>query len=189
MKRVHWFVIIIFALNFFILKTITVAQSDSQQNAPKLLYVKTDKENLRLSPNGTIIGQVDKSTELNLLDQKGKWVKVAIVAWMWEPSTTEDKGATLGPQYKASIIMLETLEDAQSVLTRLKAGEDFGVLAKGKSIHPTAAKDGDLGFFRKGDFSPEFERAIFAVQKGQTTGIVEVKLQDKIYFCIFKRTQ
>ena len=130
-----------------------------------------------------------KSTELTVLDKQGKWLKVAVIGWIWEASTTPDKDITLGPKYRASIIMLEDRETATSVLTRLKNGEDFGVMAKSKSIHPTAKKDGDLGFFRQGDFSTEFEKAIFGVKAGNLTGIVDIKVQDKTYYCIFKRVK
>ena len=191
MKRVfNWFVILPMILILLAAtNTFVFAQSGQQRATPKSLYVKTDKENLRISPQGTVIGQVNKSAELTLLDKKGKWVKVAVIAWIWAPSVTENKDVTLGPKFRASLIMLEARTEAEAVLAKIKAGEDFGVLAKAKSIHPTSAKSGDLGFFRKGDFSAEFERAIFAVNPGQLTGIVEIKPQDTTYFCIFKRTQ
>lgn len=188
MKKLYWVVIlstIFTTLSPF--SNVLHGQQNQQRPAPEIYYVKTDRENVRLSPNGSIIGQVNKSTELTVLDKQGKWLKVAIIAWIWEASTTTDKETTLGPKYRASIIMLETRASAEEVLTRLKAGEDFGVLAKAKSIHPTAEKEGDLGSFRKGDFSAEFERAIFAVKPGQITGIVEVKANEATYHCIFKR--
>lgn len=190
MKKLYRYILLSFIfISLCISNNFVLGQESQKQSAPKLHYVKSDQENIRLSPNGSIIGQVKKSTELTVLDKQGKWIKVAVIGWIWEASTSSDKESTLGPKYRASIIMLETREEAEAVLTRLKAGEDFGILAKAKSVHPTANKDGDLGFFRKGEFSPEFERAIFAVKPDQFTGIVDVKVQDETYYCIFKRVK
>ncbi|MBN2088972.1 peptidylprolyl isomerase [candidate division KSB1 bacterium] len=85
--------------------------------------------------------------------------------------------------------MLEFRQDAEDVLNQLKAGKTFEEMAQLKSIHPTAPKGGDLGFFRKGDFNEKFETAIFALQANQVSGIVEITLENKTYFCIFKRVQ
>ncbi len=163
--------------------------SASYSQNQKTIFLKTDKENLRLSPQGTVIGQISRGVELIELERQGKWVKVAFSAWVWAASTTEVKDEALGPKNRASIIMLEFKQDADDVLTQIKAGKTFEEMAQLKSIHPTAPKGGDLGFFRKGDFNEKFETAIFALQPNQVSGIVEITLENKTYFCIFKRVQ
>lgn len=63
---------------------------------------------------------------------------------------------------------------AQEILERARAGEDFAVLAKKYSADKaSAAKGGDLGFFGKGVMMPAFEKAVFGMQKGQVSDIVE----------------
>lgn len=180
MKRVIWLAIT---------SCLVVLFSFSAIYSQKIIFLKAEKENLRLSPQGTIIGQISKGTELIELERQGKWVKVAFSAWIWAASTTEAKDEALGPKNRASIIMLEFRQDAEDVLNQLKAGKTFEEMAQLKSIHPTAPKGGDLGFFRKGDFNEKFETAIFALQANQVSGIVEITLENKTYFCIFKRVQ
>lgn len=57
---------------------------------------------------------------------------------------------------------------AEDLVKRLRAGEDFAKLAKEHSADPgSAAQGGDLGLFGKGMMVPEFEAAAFALNKGE----------------------
>jgi peptidyl-prolyl cis-trans isomerase D len=68
----------------------------------------------------------------------------------------------------------EARKKAESVLARLKAGEDFGQLAKAVSEDPgSAVKGGDLGFFERGQMVPEFESVAFSLPPGQTSELVK----------------
>ncbi len=73
-------------------------------------------------------------------------------------------------EIKASHILVKTEDEAQKVLSRLKKGEKFETVAKAVSIDTGSAKNGgDLGFFKKGQMVPEFERAAAALKAGETT--------------------
>jgi peptidyl-prolyl cis-trans isomerase SurA len=62
----------------------------------------------------------------------------------------------------------------KDLLDSLKAGAQFAALAKQYSQDAgTAPQGGELGFVRRGQFVKEFETAVFALNEGQTSGIVE----------------
>jgi peptidyl-prolyl cis-trans isomerase D len=53
-------------------------------------------------------------------------------------------------------------------IRRVKAGEDFAKVAREVSEDPgSATNGGDLGFVKKGEVVPEFEKAAFALKKGE----------------------
>lgn len=84
---------------------------------------------------------------------------------------------------KASHILISTGEnpeeskaEAESILARAKAGEDFAELAAEYSDDQgTAQNGGDLGWFGKGAMVPEFEKAAFDANVGEATGVVETQ--------------
>jgi len=84
----------------------------------------------------------------------------------------QDKFKT-GEQIKASHILVKSEQEAQALLDQLKKGGNFEELAKSKSVDSSAAKGGDLGWFGKGNMVPVFEKAAFALQEGQLSGVVK----------------
>lgn len=68
----------------------------------------------------------------------------------------------------------KALRTAEQVLTELRAGADFEVLAKRFSDDPGSKEHGgDLGWFKPGRMVKEFENVAFALRAGQTSGIVK----------------
>lgn len=75
---------------------------------------------------------------------------------------------------RASHILMENQEEAQKILERAKAGEDFNKLAVEFSIDPSAKDNrGDLGYFGEGSMVPEFEATAFALEPGQISDLVK----------------
>ncbi len=63
---------------------------------------------------------------------------------------------------------------ARTILDSIRAGGDFEVFAQRYSQDPnTIDQGGDLGFVRRGIFVPEFEEAVFALEEGEFSDIVE----------------
>lgn len=61
----------------------------------------------------------------------------------------------------------EVKAQAQAVLDRIKAGEDFATLAQEFGADGTREQGGELGWFGRGVMVPEFEEAVFALEKGE----------------------
>lgn len=64
-------------------------------------------------------------------------------------------------------------EQAEAILRRLQNGEDFANLARQFSIDGSRDSGGDLGWFGRGVMVEEFEKAAFALQPGQLSGVVK----------------
>lgn len=75
---------------------------------------------------------------------------------------------------KASHVLLDTREEAEKILERAKAGEDFAELAKANSKDPSAKENsGNLDYFRHGDMVEPFEKAAFALEPGEISEVVQ----------------
>lgn len=74
-------------------------------------------------------------------------------------------------ELKVSHILLDTKEEAEKVIDRLQAGEDFGTLAQELSIEPAAKESkGDLGFISEQDpYVTEFKEAALKLKPGEMT--------------------
>ena len=72
-------------------------------------------------------------------------------------------------EIKASHILLETKDDALEVISLLNQGKSFEELAKSKSTGPSGPSGGDLGWFKRGQMVPPFEKAAFLLNNQEIT--------------------
>jgi len=72
------------------------------------------------------------------------------------------------------LVVLSSAQDAQATLDRLKAGDDFGVLAREKSVDATSGDGGFLGKIDPASLRPELRDALRGVQPGQFSKIVRI---------------
>lgn len=90
-------------------------------------------------------------------------------------------------EISARHILVKTQDEAKQLIGKLLAGADFAETAKKNSTGPTGPDGGDLGYFSKGQMVPEFEKAAFALDKGQISkepvktqfGWHVIKVEDK----------
>ena len=74
-------------------------------------------------------------------------------------------------EIKASHILMDTESEAIDVINMLNDGDDFAELAKNKSTGPSGPSGGDLGWFKRGQMVPPFEKAAFSLNKNEITQI------------------
>ncbi len=82
---------------------------------------------------------------------------------------------------KASHILVEKHGKAEEILNQLKSvspnqlSNIFAKLAREYSTCPSKKRGGNLGEFGRGQMVKEFEKAAFALQIGEISGIVKTK--------------
>ncbi len=86
---------------------------------------------------------------------------------------------------RASHILVKTSTEAQAILKRLDAGEDFKKLAAELSSCPSKKRGGDLDWFLKGAMAPEFEKAVIAAKVGE---LINRPVKTKYGYHVIKRT-
>ncbi|MBE9521959.1 MAG: peptidylprolyl isomerase, partial [Proteobacteria bacterium] len=70
-------------------------------------------------------------------------------------------------------VVQQTRQRAENILKKVKAGEDFAVLAAAFSEDPGSRdRGGDLGWVVRSKLDPAFAKAAFAAKKGQVVGPV-----------------
>ncbi|MBI4993098.1 MAG: peptidylprolyl isomerase [Candidatus Magasanikbacteria bacterium] len=141
------------------MKARTIGQLGSDEDAEKELSEKY---------GWTLAKYIDKVIKPLVLEQKTQKA--------FSESTDEAYAKFTVPEVRASQILfkVENAKDdaqikkqAEGVLKRIKAGEDFAKLAAEFGTDGTKDTGGDLGWFGKGAMVPEFEAAVFALEKGQ----------------------
>ena len=89
---------------------------------------------------------------------------------------------TEAPEGTATRTRDEALAEIERIQGELEDGSDFSELARSHSDCPSQKKDGYLGLFRRGQMVPSFETAVFALEVGDKSGIVETDFGYHIIF-------
>jgi parvulin-like peptidyl-prolyl isomerase len=92
------------------------------------------------------------------------------------------KAYAMDRRVRVAQIVLPDRDRAEGILKRLKAGEDFGKVAREVSIGPEATRGGDLGFFERGVMPEAIDRMVFSLPVGQVSRVA----QSPYGFHIFK---
>jgi parvulin-like peptidyl-prolyl isomerase len=86
---------------------------------------------------------------------------------------------------RASHILVDKHNEALTLISKIREGEDFRNVCRQHSNCPSKKKGGDLGWFGKGQMVPEFERAAFNLKVGAMTN---EPVKTKFGYHIIKRT-
>ena len=75
-----------------------------------------------------------------------------------------------GKEYHVEHILVEKETDAKAIIAQIKAGGNFGEIAKAKSKDPgSATNGGDLGWVNDKALVPEYSKAMVQLKNGQMT--------------------
>ena len=72
------------------------------------------------------------------------------------------------------MILVRSRGQALEILARLKNGDDFGELARKKSIDPTADAGGFMGRLSLSELRPELRKAVSGLRPGQISGVIKI---------------
>ncbi len=78
---------------------------------------------------------------------------------------------TVEKEKRISMILTKKKKQAEEIIRRLDSGEDFAAVAREASIDEnSAARGGDLGFFKKQETRDRFGKGVFGMTTGEYTG-------------------
>lgn len=136
-------------------------------------------------------------TSLTLNEQKNQYVLNYITEQMITDEDVQTYYDAFSPEIEASHILISSESDtpealkiaedqAEALIVRIEAGEDFGEIAKEFSVDTgSGANGGALGTFSKGQMVPEFETAAYALKIGEMT---QEPVKSQFGYHIIKRT-
>jgi tetratricopeptide (TPR) repeat protein len=101
-------------------------------------------------------------------------VGILLIALACLIHTAHAQAAADSEQLQVGMIVARTAERAAAVLKALKAGMNFGVLAKEYSIDASADNGGYIGRLNPADLQPAFRDALRAMHNEKFTGIIHV---------------
>lgn len=91
------------------------------------------------------------------------------------PETVELRELFINTEGKSDAEVAPLKKKADDLLARIKAGDDFGELAKRFSDGSTAKEGGDLGSYKRGQLAPNIETAVFKLSREQVTDVLPTK--------------
>ena len=140
-------------------------------------YYGTNQEDYRVDEQRTV--------KLLLLDRDQAQATMTVLPADLQRYYNENISQYQTPeQIRASHILLNTegqdeatvRAQGEDLLAELEDGADFAALATEHSEDPgSAANGGDLDYFGRGQMVPEFETAAFALDIGETSGLVQTQ--------------
>lgn len=174
---------------------ITVTDQEVQDRVAKVAGEQTPKMTLQqYLQKVQASGESLTNYEVRLKRQIG-WDKLVESQIVGQYEVTEEEALAYFKQYpnnfttaelvRASHIVIRPIDDndpnmkaeakarAEDLCKQLKEGADFAELAMDNSEDASGVNGGDLGYFKKGDMEPSFEKVAFALPVGEISDVVE----------------
>jgi peptidyl-prolyl cis-trans isomerase C len=85
------------------------------------------------------------------------------------------KSADLSREFNASHILVESEQEAATLVEALNGGADFAQLARDNSTGPSGPNGGELGWFGPGMMVAPFEEAVLMMEPGQVSAPVQTQ--------------
>lgn len=156
-----------------------------QEEATKLKMMVSRSFTLRsaylkeLSENGNLVTDADIEKYYKEHPEEFEEVRARhiLIGTSADPEPPQPKGDASKPVAEPKALTKdEAKKKAQSILDRLRKGEDFAKLAEENSTDPgSKVKGGDLGYFPKGMMVPEFDKAAFSLKTGELSDLIETQ--------------
>jgi len=90
-------------------------------------------------------------------------------------------------EVRAAQIVVKTAQEARMIEQQLRAGKDFGEMARKYSLSPDAKAGGDLGFFARGQMPRQFDDVAFRLKVNQISSVVSTNYGFHIFKLLAKR--
>lgn len=137
---------------------------------------------LRNSAKGVVI---QRFWEINIYEKYADVSDEVTLKWYEENKDEKYRAKTTGVWLRR--ILLNSKEDADKVMRRLKDGEDFAGIAAGESVTPEKLEAGSVGYRRLEDVSPAYGADVAKMKVGEIAGpfklanfYVIIKLEDRV---------
>lgn len=155
--------------------TVSEADIDAEIESIKTQFGSEDMLNQALMQYGMTMDDLREQTATRLTLTKLLEPQITVTDEQIKETFEANKEALNTPeQVRASVILVETEQEANDIIKQLKEGADFAELAKSKSLD-TATKDqgGDTDFFARGQKEEAVEEAAFKLAKDEISGAVK----------------
>lgn len=156
-----------------------------QQLDEQVLYDAILDQLIQQTVLGETAGELSEVNRLVLANEERALLASQVVSEAAEAAVTDEAvqaayeaayaDAGGDTEYNAAHILVETEEEAATLVAELADGAEFGALAREHSTGPSGPNGGDLGWFSEGMMVPPFEQAVLALEVGQVSGPVETQ--------------
>lgn len=138
--------------------------------------LETDVQSYRTQAGSDEVWQQWLADNLYTEEEFRRELRAALVTGLMRDSLTANLAGEV-TQVHARHILVSTEAEANALLTRLAAGEDFGVLAALSNDVTTRDSGGDLGWFTQEELlEPVLASVAFSLEPGQSAGPIATRL-------------